>query len=140
MLNSSTRIQRRNEVRSIAGYDYLWRFYLYKTGTGSGLIRIGSNRYELLWKNDTQFIELADGRKTLITLDLNPFLKQLQKQTAAGTNSGLLAKLMSLESESAAARVRLQFESLVGTRNGSSIQLQSANGEALLKLNAPVQP
>ena len=39
-----------NEVRSIAGYDHLWRFYLYKTGTGSGpsVITIGSNRYELL--------------------------------------------------------------------------------------------
>ena len=123
-----------NEVRSIAGYDYLWRFSLYKNAAGTGLIRIGTNRYELLWKNDAPFIELTDGRHPMVTLDMNPFLERLQEQTAGGSNSGLPVELMTLEGESAVARLRLQFESLVGTRSGPIIQLQSAHGEALLKI------
>jgi len=123
-----------NEVRSIAGYDYLWRFSLYKNAAGTGLIRIGTNRYELLWKDDAQSIELTDGRQPLVTLDMNPFLKRLQEQTAPGSNTGLPVELMTLEGESAVARLRLQFESLVGTRSGPIIQLQSTYGEALLKI------
>jgi hypothetical protein len=48
---------------------------------------------------------------------------------------------MSLEGESASARIKLHFESISGTREGSGIQLNTANGDVLLKLKEkPVQP
>jgi Domain of unknown function (DUF4153) len=124
-----------NEVRSVAGYDYLSRFNLYQANgrSNSSIITIGSRRYELLWTRDQQLIELRDGRQTLVTLDLKPFLQRLQQQTGQGSNQGLSEALMSLEGESAAARLRLRFETLAGKRDSSGIHLETAHGEALLK-------
>jgi MFS family permease len=132
-----------NEVRSISGYDYLCRFNLYKTqsGTSQSVITIGPSRYELLWRNDGHVIELTDGRRTLLTLEMKPFLARLQHQTAQGANSGLPTEVMSMEGESVTARVRLRFESVMGTRDQNGIQLESASGDALLKLKeVPSQP
>jgi hypothetical protein len=48
---------------------------------------------------------------------------------------------MSLEGESASARVKLRFESISGTREGSGIQINTANGDVLLKFKeTTVQP
>ena len=48
---------------------------------------------------------------------------------------------MSLEGESASARIRLRFESISGTREGSGIQMNTANGDVLLKFKETiVQP
>ena len=41
---------------------------------------------------------------------------------------------MGLEAESAAARVKLRFESVSGTRDNANIQLDNAYGDLLLKL------
>ena len=132
-----------NEVRSVAGYDYLARFNLYKTNgsASSSVITIDTRRYELAWARDENRIELKDGRQALVTLDLGPFLKRLQEQTVQGSNSGLAEELMSLERESASARLKLRFESISGTREGSGIQMNTANGDILLKLKETlVQP
>jgi hypothetical protein len=132
-----------NEVRSVAGYDYLARFNLYRTNgsTSSSVITIDTRRYELFWGRDENRIELNDGRKVLVALDVGPFLKRLQQQTVQGSNSGLAEELMSLEAESASARIKLRFESISGTREGSGIQMNTANGDVLLKLNETiVQP
>jgi hypothetical protein len=125
-----------NEVRSVAGYDYLTRFNLYKTNgrTGLSVITLGPRRYELFWRGDPQLIELRDGQQTLVTLDLKPFLKRLQQQTAEGSNNGLSDEVMSLDAESPSARIKLRFENLTGKRDSSGIQLDTAHGEALLKL------
>jgi len=40
---------------------------------------------------------------------------------------------MSLEGESASARIKLRFESMAGKRDSSGIQLETAHGEALLR-------
>jgi hypothetical protein len=129
-----------NEVRSVAGYDYLARFNLYKTNASisSSVITINTRRYELFWGRDENRIELNDGRQRLAALDLGPFLKRLQQQTVQGSNSGLSEELMSLEGESASARVKLRFESISGTREGSGIQINTANGDILLKFKEPV--
>jgi|SoiMethySBSTD1v2_1073268.scaffolds.fasta_scaffold05784_5 uncharacterized protein DUF4153 len=132
-----------NEVRSVAGYDYLARFNLYKTNgsASSSVITINTRRYELFWGRDENRIELNDGRQRLVALDLVPFLKRLQEQTVQGSNTGLSEELMSLEGESASARVKLRFESISGTREGSGIQINTANGDILLKLKETiVQP
>jgi len=132
-----------NEVRSVAGYDYLARFDLYKTNgsASSSVITINTRRYELFWGRDENRIELNDGRQRLVALDLVPFLKRLQEQTVQGSNTGLSEELMSLEGESASARVKLRFESISGTREGSGIQINTANGDILLKLKETiVQP
>ena len=131
-----------NEVRSVAGYDYLARFNLYKTNgsASSSVITIGGRNYELFWNRDENRIELKDGRQTLVTLDLGPFLKQLQQQTGGGSNHGLSEALMSLEGKSASARVKLRFESISGTRESSGIQLNTANGDLLLKLRETLVP
>ena len=125
-----------NEVRSVAGYDYLARFNFYKTNgrTSSSVITIDTRRYELFWGREENRIELKDGRQTLVTLDLGPFLKRLQQQTGGGSNHGLSEALMSLEGESASARVKLRFESISGTRESSGIQMNTANGDVLLKI------
>ena len=48
---------------------------------------------------------------------------------------------MSLEGESASARIKLRFESISGTRENSGIQMNTANGDVLLKLKETmVQP
>jgi len=129
-----------NEVRSVAGYDYLARFNLYKTNgsASSSVMTIDTRRYELVWARDENRIELGDGRQGLVTLDLGPFLKRLQQQTVQGSNSGLSEELMSLEGESASARVKLRFESISGTRQDSGIQMNTANGDVLLKLKETI--
>jgi uncharacterized protein DUF4153 len=132
-----------NEVRSVAGYDYLARFNLYRTNgsTSSSVITIDTRRYELFWGRDENLIELNDGRQVLVALDVGPFLKRLQQQTVQGSNSGLAEELMILEGESASARIKLRFESISGTREGSGIQMNTANGDVLLKLKETiVQP
>ena len=125
-----------NEVRSVAGYDYLGRFNLSRTNgrTGSSVITIGPRRYELFWRGDEDLIELKDGQQTLVTFDLGPFLERNQQQTADGSNHGLPEELMSLEGESASARIKLRFEGLTGRRDGSDIRLDTAHGEVLLKI------
>jgi hypothetical protein len=125
-----------NEVRSIAGYDYLSRFNLYRTngGTASSVITIGSSRYELFWGPDVRFVELREGKDTLVKLDMGPFLERLRQQTAEGSNTGLSEETMSLEGESTSARIKLRFENLSGTRDSSNIRLNNAHGEVLLKL------
>jgi len=124
-----------NEVRSVAGYDYLSRFNLYRASSRTALsvITIGPDRYELFWGDNPQLIELKEGQDTLVTLDLKPFLERLYQQTAEGSNNGLPDKLMSLDGESLSARVKLRFESLAGKRGSTGIQLDSAHGEVLLK-------
>ena len=132
-----------NEVRSVAGYDYLARFNLYKTNgsTNSSAILIRQRSYELFWSRDENHIELRDGRQTLVALDLGPFLKRLEQQTVQGSNSGISEELMSLEAESASARVKLCFESLSGMRESSGIVLNTSNGDVLLKIKEKgVQP
>jgi hypothetical protein len=131
-----------NEVRSVVGYDYLARFNLYKTNgsASSSVITIDTRRYELFWGRDENRIELKDGRQALVILDLGPFLKRLQEQTVQGSNSGLAEELMSLEAESASARVKLRFESISGMREGSGIQMNTANGDVLLKFKEIAQP
>ena len=131
-----------NEVRSVAGYDYLARFNVYKTNgsASSSVITIDTRRYELFWGRDENKIELKDGRQALVILDLGPFLKRLQEQTVQGSNSGLAEELMSLEAESASARVKLRFESISGMREGSGIQMNTANGDVLLKFKETAQP
>jgi len=131
-----------NEVRSVVGYDYLARFNLYKTNgsASSSVITIDTRRYELFWGRDENRIELKDGRQALVILDLGPFLKRLQEQTVQGSNSGLAEELMSLEAESASARVKLRFESISGMREGSGIQMNTANGDVLLKFKETTQP
>jgi hypothetical protein len=129
-----------NEVRSVAGYDYLARFNLYKTNgsASSSVITIDTRRYELFWSRDENRIELKDGRQALVALELGPFMNRLQEQTVQGSNSGLAEELMSLESESASARIKLRFESISGTRAGSGIQMNTANGDVLLKFKEKV--
>jgi hypothetical protein len=125
-----------NEVRSIAGYDYLSRFNLYRTdgGTAFSVITIGSSRYELFWGPDVQSVELREGKETLVKLDMGPFLERLRQQTAEGTNTSLSEETMSLEGESDSARVKVRFENVSGTRDSSSIRLTNAYGDVLLKL------
>lgn len=125
-----------NEVRSVAGYDYLSRIHLYKANERmtSSAILLGQDSYELFWGGDTQLIGLKLGSKTLLTLDMKPFLQRLYQHTAEGSNHGLSQELMSLEGESASARIKLHFESISGTREGSGIQLNTATGDVLLKL------
>ena len=125
-----------NEVRSIAGYDYLSRFNLYSTngGTASNVIPIGSSRYELFWGPDAQFVEFRKGKDTLVKLDMGSFLERLRQQTAEGSNTGLSEEVMSLEGESASVRIKLCFENVSGTRDNSSIRLNNAQGQVLLKL------
>ena len=107
----------------------------------SSVITIESNRYELLLERMMrQFIELRDGRQTLVTLDLDPFLKQLQEQTAAG-----IEQRAACQADELGGRVRnrpreTSIRESMGTSNGSSIQLESANGEALLKINTQFMP
>ncbi|MCI0419957.1 MAG: DUF4153 domain-containing protein [Acidobacteria bacterium] len=125
-----------NEVRSIAGYDYLSRFNLFRTngGTASTVISIGASSYELFWGPDVQSVGLRLGKEPLVTLEMGPFLKRLQQQTAEGSNTGLSEEVLSLEGESASARIKLRFESVSGTRDSSGIRLNNAHGELLLKL------
>jgi len=131
-----------NQVRSIAGYDYLSRFNLYKTngGTASSVFNIGSSHYELFWGPDVQSVGLRLGKETLVTLEMGPFLKRLQQQTAEGSNTGLSEEVLSLEGESDSARIKLRFESVSGTRDSSGIRLNNAHGELLLKIKGQLTP
>jgi len=125
-----------NQVRTIAGYDYLSRFNLYKTngGTASSVINIGSSHYELFWGPDVQSVGLRLGKEVLVTIEMGPFLKRLQQQTAEGSNTALSEEVLSLEGESDSARIKLRFESVSGTRDSSGIRLNNAHGELLLKI------
>ena len=104
------------------------------------MITIGPRRYELFWRGDEDLIQLKDGQQTLVTLDLGPFLEWLQQQAADGSNHGLPEELMSLEGESASARIKLRFESLTGKRDSSGIRLDTAHGGCCPRSKSVRQP
>jgi hypothetical protein len=128
------------EAQSIAGYEYLLRFNLYRAGTStpSQLFSIGSRQIELFWGADGLTLEIREGKTNLVTIALKPFIERVQQQTGEGSNAMLPEELMSLEVESDSVKIKLVFENMYGTRDPSGIQLTSAHGELLLKFKARV--
>lgn len=124
------------EPRSIAGYEFLSQFSLYRTNGRaiSHPVTIGSRHFELAWSADGQAIEFQEAKNTLANLDLRPFLNRIQQQTGQGSSVGLSQDLLSLEGKSDSVKIKLIFESMSGTRDTSGIQLKNGHGELLLKL------
>lgn len=128
-------------ARSVAGYDYLIRFSLYRSsvGTSSQGLKIAGRNCELIWNSNPQSVELREGKNPLTAIDTTPLMNRLYQHTGQQSASGLPEEVMTLEGESPRARMKLVFESISGERNDSSIQLTNAQGELLVKLHSAIE-
>jgi hypothetical protein len=127
------------EAQSVAGYDYLLTFNLFRSGMSSysQTAIIGSRHFEVYWRGDGQTIEFREGNTNLVSLDLKPFFDRIQQQPLEGSNTLLPEDLMTLEGESDAVKIKLVFAGFTATREPSGIQLTNAHGQLLLKFKDP---
>ena len=123
------------EAQSVAGYDYLLTFNLYRSGMSSysQTANIESRHFEVYWGADGQTFEFREGKTSLITIDLKPFFDRIQQQPGEGSNTLLPEDLLSLEGESNAAKIKLVFAGFTATRDPSGVQFTNAHGHLLLK-------
>ncbi|MFN8006956.1 MAG: hypothetical protein U0V70_08040 [Terriglobia bacterium] len=124
------------EARSITGYDYLVQVSLYKARANTSLhkINVDQRQFDLFWATEGGTLELRESDRSLIRLELNPFLDRIVKETAEGPNGLLPEEFLSLEGESDSVKIKILFDNVSGTREPSGPQLTSANGALLLRL------